>query len=44
MKQESNARKRHARTGHQRSGQMGQDLFIAKRLGGWDGDGVAGGQ
>ena len=30
--------------GHPRSGQMGHALFIAESFGGWDGDGVAGGQ
>src|ERR1700688_984732 len=32
------------RAGHPRSGQMGHALFIAESFGGWDGDGVAGGQ
>src|SRR5580700_1529437 len=30
--------------GHPRSGQMGHSLFVAESFGGWDGDGVAGGQ
>jgi hypothetical protein len=32
------------RAGHPRSGQMGHALFIAESFGGWDGDGVTGGQ
>src|SRR5438046_964892 len=41
MKQKSSTRKRHARTGHQLSGQMEQALFIAESFSGWDADGVA---
>jgi hypothetical protein len=33
-----------SRTGHPRSGQMEDALFTPESFGGWDGDGVAGGQ